>query len=71
MEKLLKFLRSGGSVVAARGREGGSWAGVGVALGTVAQVVPGPWGAVLMALSTVAGAVAVALPERGGQGAGQ
>lgn len=71
MKKLLDFLRRGGSVVAARGREGGSWAGVGVVLGTVGQMVPGPWGAVLVALAPVAGAIAAALPERGAQGAGQ
>jgi len=62
---LVKLVAAVRVIVKGRASEGSTWAGVGVVASTVGQLIGGPWGAVLIALGPVLGAVAVALPDKG------
>lgn len=62
---LIKLIAAVQTIVKGRATEGSTWAGVGVIAATVGQLIGGPWGAVLIALGPLLGAVAVALPDKG------
>lgn len=45
-------------------KEASSWAGIAAALGSLASVLPGPWGLVAAGLGSLAGAFAFHLREK-------